>query len=244
MKKLTKLILSLALVLTVLASATNYQAAETSGKVTYVNGALQATEINLWANAYAPELNWQNTVAGDYGWWYAMLLENDPATGVWTVVKCDTPDGNPCSVMQTGKVGYDEATGVTTIAILFHSLAGSADANVAGSGKYAADYTFFSENCAVGTKFELEGDLMSVAVDAANENTPKEGAISGLTFKLAESKAPETTTTPDAGSNNAGSNNAGSNVPSTGDATPVVAMGSMLFVAVACVALGLKKRNA
>ena len=213
------------------------QAAETSGKVTYVNGALQVTEINLWANAYAPELNWQNTAAGDYGWWYAMLLENDPATGVWTVVKCDTPDGNPCSVMQTGKVGYDEATGVTTIAILFHSLAGKADANVAGSGKYAADYTFFSENCAVGTKFELEGDLMSVAVDAANENAPKEGAISGLTFKLAKSKAPEASTpsTPSTPS---------TNVPSTGDATPVVAMASMLFVAVAFVALGLKKRNA
>ena len=48
-----------------------------------------------------------------------------------------------------------------------------------------------------------------------------------------------------AGSNNAGSNNAGNtNVPATGDSTPVAVMASMLLVAVACVALGLKKRNA
>ena len=69
-----------------------------------------------------------------------------------------------------------------------------------------------------------------------------------VNYEITKGAAASTpSTTPDAGTTttpDAGTSTPSTNVPSTGDATPVVAMASMLFVAVAFVALGLKKRNA
>ena len=227
MKKLTKLILSLALVLTVLASATNYQAAE-KATADMVNGydwnGASVDHIYIFAADDTQSVNSINGQTGNtFEWWHIVLLE-EGADGVCTVIASEVGSANKI---------YDSKLGQGKMALMAHSTTAKAD-----------DFAFLS-SLKVGDKVKLSnsfdelvglqwGSTVSVSIEKAAASAGNSGT---------------TTTTPDAGSNNAGSNNAGSNnagsnVPSTGDATPVVAMASMLFVAVAFVALGLKKRNA
>lgn len=233
MKKLAKIILSLALVLTVLASATNYQAAE-KATADWVNGydwnGSSVDHVYIYAADETQSLNSINGQTGNtFDWWHIVLLE-EGADGVCTVTS---------SEMGSANQNYNSALGQGKMALMAHSTTSKAD-----------DYAFLT-SLKVGDKVKLSksfdelvglewGSTVSVSIEKAAASTGNSGSNDAAADNAGSSNAGST----NSGSTNSGSTNSGSNVPATGDATPVVAMGSMLVVAFACVALGLKKRNA
>ena len=243
-KKVLALLTVLVMVLSIVAvpNVSAQAADETSGEVTFLNGNLanQAGEITIFAHAYGPDVNWQSGYAGNYGWWDAMLLAFDPATGIWTVTQSHTPQGATNSVLETGKIGYDAETGVITVLIICHATAGDDAAK-------KASYDFFTANNQVGKQFYLVGDLMGTVVD---ENyAPKEGAITGLTFttvepadyfgKPAATPDPEPTPTP-----TPTPDEPGDDITPTGDFDTMATTALMMVsVALVGVVLVLKKRN-
>lgn len=220
MKKLTKLILSLALVLTVLASATNYQAAD-KAKLTFANGydwTAQTNQVYVFASEDSSQsisaLTGQD--AATYAWFHTVILK-DNGNGAYTVEKVGLGS-------ETGAI--TEALGKGKVIIMAHDLVQDKDS-----------YNWLKE-LKVGDKLSINASWSDIAAKFAEV----------VNYEISVAKATSTpSTTPDAGTTttpDAGTSTPSTDVPSTGDATPVVAMASMLFVAVAFVALGLKKRNA
>ena len=224
MKKLAKLILSLALVLTVLASATNYQAAD-KATADVVNGydwtATGGVE-KIYLYATADETQSISTLTGQdaatYAWWWTVILEEN-SNGTYTVKASDV-------ATNTGAITKNLGEG--TVIIMGHD-----------STKSQLDDFNWLKALAVGDTVKLDKSFNDIATQVWG---------SAYTVSIEKATAASTpSTTPDAGTTttpDAGTSTPSTNVPSTGDATPVVAMASMLFVAVAFVALGLKKRNA
>ena len=212
--------LSLALVLTVLASATNYQAAE-KATADMVNG-FDWTAGNKYVYIFAADDTQSiNTITGQndgktFDWWHVVLLE-EGADGVCTVTSSELASTNQID---------DSKLGQGKMALMAHGETSKVD-----------DFAFL-ESLKAGDKVKLSKSFDELV--GLQWGSP----VSVTIEKAAASSAPSTT--PDAGTTtpDAGTSTPSTNVPSTGDATPVVAMASMLFVAVAFVALGLKKRNA
>jgi hypothetical protein len=177
MKNFKKVVaLSLALLMVIAAVVVSPVSAkaegETSGAVTNLN-TIQTAEINVLAHGYAPQVNWMHPDYNSFNWSLGMVLECDPATGVWEVIYTHEPgasaDGTNSALAQEYGVTED---GKIKIIIICHSTATD-----------AASYNFFAANSAVGTKFNLVGDLWGTIIDDAGNL--KEGAITGLSFTLA-----------------------------------------------------------
>ena len=176
---------------------------------------------------------------GGFNWWRAVILEvqND---GTWVVKEIIEPS-------DTNNLG-DIKLKTGRLVVTYHEdVLNMKDFNGAPNKEFFDSLKVGDKLTAVGmwgneiawaslTKNEDVCTFTKVA--SANDNAGSDNAGS-------DNAGSSNAGSDNAGSNNAGSNNAGNtNVPATGDSTPVAVMASMLLVAVACVALGLKKRNA
>ena len=236
MKKLAKIILSLALALTVFASATNYQAAD-SATADVVNGydwtATGGVE-KIYLYATADETQTISTLTGQdaatYAWWWTVILEEN-SNGTYTVKSSD---------MATNNGAISKNLGEGTVIIMGHDSTKS----------QLDDFNWLKSLVAgdtikLGKSFDdIAAQVWGSAYTVSIEKTAAPSADAGSNDAAADNAGSSNAGSTNSGSTNSGSTNSGSNVPATGDATPVVAMGSMLVVAFACVALGLKKRNA
>ena len=160
--------------------------------------------------------------AGTFGWFHTVILEAN-GDGTYTVVSSDfaTNNGAESVALSEGKVIL-MAHSTTSYVDSFNALTALAAGDVVALDTAWADIAaaYGDVEVSVGTIVEEEtpgtGDEEETpGTGDEEENTPS---------------ADDTTTNTEA--------------PKTGDSMPVAAMASMLLVAMACVALGLKKRNA
>ena len=167
---------------------------------------------------------------GGFPWWTAVVfdLQDDGTYKVTEIIPADGTNDKANVALKTGR-----------LVVMYHEeILNDASFTNAAANKAFFDSLKVGDVCSALGKWGNEVDWNALAknedqvtftkVAASNNNAGSDNAGSNNTE-----------------SNNAGSDNAGNtNVPSTGDGAPVVAMASMLFVAMACVAFGLKKRNA
>lgn len=178
---------------------------------------------------------------GGFNWWRAVIFELQD-DGTWVVEEIIEPsDKNNLGGIKltTGRlvVTYHEEilkdtsfTNAEANKAFFDSLKVGDVCSALGMWGNEVDWNALAKN---------EDQVTFTKVASSNNNAGSDNSAS-------DNAGSSNTGSTNSGSTNAGSTNAGntSDVPTTADATPVAAMASMLFVAMACVAFGLKKRNA
>lgn len=178
-KKVVALSLAVLMVIAaVVVSPVTAKAEGETGTFTNLNGEIDSKAVNLLAHSYAPQISWiEEQGYNIYNWSTGMVLEFDPATELWEVVYTHVPgssseDGKNTALQQEYGLSED---GTIRVIILVHSDHEKVN---------KANYDFFVNNSAVGTKFEMVGDFWATICDDAGN--VKEGAIDGLSLKLAE----------------------------------------------------------
>ena len=159
MKRITKIILSLVLVFTMLVlpvcgGVASYNADETTqGNITAANyydyTFSPYRDIIVWASddSTATLLSITGQPAGTFAWFYNFVLEYDEAKGAWVVTKADM------TMTDSANQSESETLGKGKMVVMFHDLV---------TKEQQASYDFFINNVEVGKEFYLTVDPSAV----------------------------------------------------------------------------------
>ena len=177
---------------------------------------------------------------GGFSWWTAVVFDMQ-ADGTFKVTEIIPADGSNDKAnvsLKTGRVVVMYHTDITK-----DSSFANAEAN-----KEFFDSLKVGDVCSALGMWgnEIDWNVVAKNEDQITFTKVEASSNAGSNDSAADNAGSSNAGSSDAGSTNSGSTNSGStsNVPATGDSAPVAVMASMLLAAFACVALGLKKRNA